>query len=79
MNRRLVFVEEDIFTKDMLKLYEELDKCIKNLSLSRLKNGIEEENFLKNIGKLEEIRYVLKDLSQKKFNDARINPIFFFD
>lgn len=73
MNRRLILVQESIFTEGIAGMHDELDKTIETLDIENLKNGIEEDEYKDRIKDLKEISYAMKCLSKKNFQDAIIS------
>jgi hypothetical protein len=77
MSNKLILVEENIFTEDIAILHNELNKSIDTLNINNLISGIERDDYLDTIKKLRDISDALKDLSNKRFQDVKVNTIFF--
>ena len=72
---RVILVDESIFTEDIKILHDVLDESLNNFK--KLKNGMEEKELSDVIKTINEVSDVLKDLSKKNFQDAKVSSILF--
>lgn len=74
-DKRLILVKEKIFTDEIAQLHDKLDKSIKTINIETLKQGIEEKELMNAITNIKQVRDVLRELSEKKFQDATVKTV----
>lgn len=74
MGKRVILIDEEILTDDLLELKNILDESVGTIKEIRYgMDGDELKNAMKDI---EEVSHVLKCLSEKKFKDSKLQMLF---